>query len=161
MISLPSQEKKLKDLIENMGVGGQNNAMLSAITAKVLRDRFEGITYDEAIRLVKENNEMLAHMPPTDQAYEYFCENRNNMLKWATALNDTEILGRHDHEFPVHALVSVDGVTVECNFFIPQLHYYHRMREQQIISTIRRLVAVSSEWSGGFRRPAKIEFVEL
>ncbi len=81
--------------------------------------------------------------------------------KWATAMNDDESMGRHDHELSVHALVSVDGVTVECSFYIPQLHYSAHERHKLIKQAIREKILRSSQFGASMRNPSTIDFVEL
>lgn len=158
---ISAQEKKLKDLIEGMGAGHDQKAAKAQLTLRLYVDKLSGISYDEAILLVKEQNETLKHMSVHDPAFGYFIAQRSEMLRYATALNDHRTLGRHDHEFPVHAIVSVDNVAVECNFHIPQLNYYPFNRDSIIRSTLRQLISASSDWSGGFRHQAKTDFVEL
>lgn len=155
------QEKNLKDLIENRGVGSEAAAFRAAMTLRLYQQRFEGITYDEAIALANENDLTIQHMSVDDPAFLHLIEMRNAFLKYATALNDIENMGRHDHELPVHALVSVAGVAIECNFHIPRLYYRKHEREKIITSTLRGKINQSNDWVGTYRHPSKIDFVEL
>lgn len=159
-IEQSSKEQKLKALIEDMGVGSRQKAFKADMAVK-LYPQFTDITYDEAMSLVKDNNDTLEHTSVFDPAWEYLANQRNQMLKWAGIQNDTKVLGRHDHEFPVHALVSIDDVTVEVNFYIPRLYYSKDRREDIIRSVLLEKINQSSEWSYGLRRQKNIEFVEL
>jgi hypothetical protein len=161
MENLKAEEKQLKALIEDMGVGCRIRAYRAEANKRILGPHLNGITYDQAIQLIKESNEQLSYMTPHDPAYLFMINQRNQMLKWATSLNDDESMGRHDHELPVHALVSVDGVTVECNFYIPQLYYIEHERHNLIKQTIREKVLRSSQIAGSMRNPSSIDFVEL
>lgn len=161
MDNLTTEEKHLKALLEDMGTGCRIKAYRADMNKRLLEPHFKGITYDQAIALIKETNEQLSYMNAFDPAYLFLIEQRNRMLKWATIMNDEETMGRHDHELPVHALVSVDGVAVECQFYIPQLHYFEHERKKLITQAIREKVISSSQFGAGMRNPAKIDFVEL
>lgn len=161
MENLTAEEKQLKALIEDMGVGARIKAYRADMNRRLLEPHFKGITYDQAIQLIKEGNEQLSYMNAFDPAYLYLIEQRNAMLKWATLLNDEETMGRHDHELPVHALVSVDGVTVECQFHIPQLYYVAHERAKLIKQVIREKIMRSSQFGASLRVPSKVDFVEL
>lgn len=154
-------EQKLKNLLEDMDVGLERQKARAELTLRAYARAYEGITYDEAMLLVKQHTETLEHMDAFDPAFEYFVQERDNLLRWAQACNDFHLLGRHEHELPVHAIVSVGSTSVECNFHIPRLHYRDKERAAVIMRTIRGKVAASSEWSGGFRHTTKIDFVEL
>lgn len=159
-IEQSSKEEKLKALIENMGVGADQDTFKANLVLRTYT-HLDGISYDEAIQLVKENNDVLQHMSVHDPAWEGLCKMRNDMLRYASAINLSRTMGRHDHEAPVHALVSVNDITVECNFYIPLLYLTMYSRERVIMETIKSTIGRSSEWSGSLRHSTKIEFVEL
>lgn len=156
-----SQEQRLKDLIEDRGIGIQEQNLKARLTKTLLERTLGGLTYEDAVRLADEQDDILQYTPAHDPAFLHLVTTRNNLLKWAEVVNDVDIMGRYDHMLPVHALVSVDGVTVECNFHIPRLYYNERERKNIILSQLRQKVARSSDWSASLRRPAAIDFVEL
>jgi hypothetical protein len=155
------QEKKLKDLIEDRGIGIQEQNLKARLTKQVLEPHFAGLTYDEAIRLAEENEDILQFTSVHDPAFQYLITTRNRYLQWASAVNDVDIMGRYDHMLPVHALVSVDDVTAECNFHIPKLYYNERERNAIIAATLRQKLMRSSDWAAPLRSMRSIDFVEL
>jgi hypothetical protein len=161
MTALSVQEQKLKDLIEDRGVGIQEQSLKARLTKTLMEKDYGGLTYDEAMRLAEENDDILQFTPAHDPAFMYLVTTRNNMLKWAEVMNDVSIMGRYDHMLPVHALVSVDNVTVECKFHIPKLYYNERERKTIIESQLRQKLHRSSDWAASVRRPPTIDFVEL
>lgn len=160
-MNLTPNEKSLKDLLEDMGPGSQQKQARAELTLRVLGKQYEGITYDQAIMLYEENANILLHTPWTDPAHEYLITQRDQLLKLAGALNDVHILGRHDHEIPVHALVSVGGTAVECTVHVPKLNYMPALRNKAILSTIASKASASSQWAGSLRRGVDIDYVEL
>lgn len=161
MTLLSIDEKKLKDQIENMGTGGPNKAMLSGLTLKAYGDQIKGLTYDEAISLANENELTMSHMSAMDPAFEFMANSMLTMLKVAEALNNVNCLGRHEHQLPVHALVSVGDTAVECNFHISRVGYTSHRRKELIIKAIRQEISTSSDWAGSHRHPSEIDYVEL
>lgn len=160
-------EEKLKDILEDaygIPILNVRRAEMALRIYKEYAPQPTGgleLTYDECILLVKENNDILEHMPATDPAYQFMITQRNAMLKHATALNDYNALKRHDHEYPVHLMVSIVDVTVECTIHIPQLYYWAYERNKTIGSVLRNKIAGHTEWAGSYRNPPEIDFVEL
>jgi len=156
------REQQLKDLLEDRGPGTELLKRRADTTLKLYKDRIGPISYDECIKLVAENNQLVKDCGPFDPAYDFLASQRNTFLKIAEALNDIENMGRHDHLLPVHLLVTVNDTTVECNMWIPQLYYRESDRERIIISTIYGKLQPSSEWGGALRYGRqKVDFVEL
>jgi hypothetical protein len=155
-------EDKLKDILEDVHGIPVLDVRKAEMTLKIHKHKgIDNLTYDECIQLVKENNEILEHMTVMDPAWEFIAEQRNSMLKHAEALNNYNALGRHEHQFPIHALVNVKDISVECTFYIPQLYYFPHERNKTILSALRNKICSLPEWSGSFRDPAVIDFVEL
>lgn len=155
------KEQQLKDLIEDRGTGSEFLARRAETWMRVWSNKFGPLSYDECIQLVAQNDPLIEDCGPFDPAYTFLVEQRNSMLKYAEALNDSESMGRHDHQLPVHALVSVDGVMVECNFWIPKLYYRENDRRRLIMSTLRSKLNTSSSWAGSIRLQSAVDFVEV
>lgn len=159
-MNLTSQEKSLKDLLEDRGPGSECKQQHAELTIRMFKG-YEGISYDEVMQLYEENQQTLSHTPWTDIAHEHLMHQRNKLLQLATALNDLHILGRTDHLFPVHALVSIGSTAVECTFYAPKLHYYEVRRNKHLETTIREKAWASSEWCNSVRNGITVDFVEL
>lgn len=155
------RENQLKDLLEDRGPGSERLKRHADTMLSFYMRTIGPISYDECIKLVNENSQLIEACGPFDPAYDYLATQRNTFLKIAEALNDRDNMGRHDHMLPVHLLVTVGNTTVECNMWIPQLYYRKSQRESIIRSTIHGKLRDSSEWSGGLRHGNKIDFVEL
>ena len=61
--------------------------------------------YDEALMLYKYHCDTLKHMPVTDVAYGHFVIERDNMLRYMTAINVLNDLGRTEHLIEVKLMV--------------------------------------------------------
>lgn len=157
---MTSAEKSLKDLLEDRSVGDSRRVQFAEMTKRAYKE-LEGVSYDELMQLHNEAVEVLKVTPPFDISYEYFLKQRDVLLKMATAVNDAENMGRHDHLLPVHALVSVRNVTVESEFWIPKLNYRASERGNIIRSEIVRRMNDSSTWTPSMRHSADIDFVEV
>lgn len=160
-MNLTAQEKSLKDLLENMGPGSQTKQMRADFQLRALNPAFVGLDYDQAMDLYNENEAILVHTPYGDPAHAYLLSQRDQLLKLATALNDSKTLGRHDHEHVVNALVSVGDTTVQCNVYVPKLGFIPAIRNRLIGDAIRKQLSLSSDWAGSLRRPQPVDFVEL
>lgn len=155
------REKHLKDLMEDRGPGSEHLQRRAEMTLRMYASKIGPLTYDECIKLVVENDQLAQDCGPFDPAYDFLTRSRNDFLKIAEALNDHDVLGRHDHQLPVKVLVSVDNIAVECELWIPKLYYRDSDRNRIIQSTIHGKLNQSSEWSGSLRYGPKIDFVEL
>lgn len=159
-IELTAAEKSLKDLLEDRSVGDSRRVQFAEMTKRAYGE-LKDVSYDELIQLHNEAVEVLKVTSPMDISYEYFLKQRDILLKMATAVNDAENMGRHDHLMPVHALVSVRNVTVESEFWIPKLNYRASERDNIIRSEIIRRMNDSSTWTPSMRHRADIDFVEV
>ena len=153
-------EQSLKDLLEERSGSTTALTLQAEVTLRIYKD-LEGISYDELMMLAKENQEILEHMTPLDIAYNTLLTNRNNFYKVAGALNDLKSMGRHDHLLPVHAMVSVNNITVEANFWIPKLNYRNGDRATIIQNHINAKIGSSPQWRNSFRNTTNVDFVEL
>lgn len=153
-------EQSLKDLLEERSGTTTAKTLHAEMTLRMYKD-LEGISYDELMMLANENQAMLEHMTPLDPAYEVLLVNRNNFYKVAGALNDLKSMGRHDHQLPVNAMVSVNNITVEASFWIPKLNYRQGDRERIIQGHINKKIGESPTWRNSFRSITDIDFVEL
>lgn len=154
-----ASENDLRLLLESASIN-EVDLRRAEITLATL-PQLAGITYADAIKLFEENEKILEVTPVHDPAWQQLSEWRSQYLRYATALNIHQKLGRHDHEIPIHALVSVNGLTTEVNIHIPKYGYFPHRRKDCIESLIRDRLRRASRYAGSLRTRPVVEFIEL
>lgn len=159
MTDTTAAEKDLRLLLESDPIGEVELRRAEMMLA--LFPQLAGVTYPEAIKLYQDNEEIYKATPVHDPAYAKLGEWRSMYLRYASAMNIHQKLGRHDHEMPVHALVSVNGITTEALFYIPIYGYYEHQRKLRIEDVIRFRLRRSSRFAGSIRIRPEIDYIEL
>jgi hypothetical protein len=70
---------------------------LSRLKLKYYINRYGEITYDEAVQLAKEAEQIATDCGPMDPAFIYFAQQVRDMWKFASVRNETENLERNEH----------------------------------------------------------------
>lgn len=156
-----ARENDLKLVMSDMGPVSNPLRFRAEMTLSIHKENLKDLSYDDAIKLADDADVQIKLCGPFDPAYNYLVNSRDIYLKWASALNVVNTLGRRDHEIKIHAMICVDETTIECDFYIDRLHYSDTRRNTIIQNAIRERLAASSQWRGAMRRPITIDYVEL
>lgn len=160
-MSQEALERSLKDVLEDRGVIPEVIGKRAEIHLKMCEMRFGVLSYEECMKLVEENSEILKYTPQFDPAHVFLSNSISDMLGYATALNDKNTMGKTDHLLKAKLLVSVNETTVECELSIPRRYYSDWNRKKIIGEVIRFKINHSANWRGSLRQETKIDFVEL
>lgn len=123
---METTERSLKTIIE--GIHDDNSASMPLKQAKLqFEEKKLGgkLTYDEAVQLAKESEEILAVMNPLDIAYSRFVQTKIQMYRHAALLNDVLCLGRHEHQIKARVLVEFGSQTAEVDVWLNRHEGYY------------------------------------
>lgn len=155
-----AKEKSLKQLLGDMGPDGEVRSRFAATSLEHIDPELKGLSYDEAVALGNDAFEVLKHTPPGDPAWNYMTRQQSTMFGLAALINDSERMGRHDHEVPYEVLVRSGDTVVDAIVYIRK-DTPERAVDRVLQMAVTSRIGASSEWSESIRFRNEVEVVRL